>query len=478
MKGYSGDRKSHLLNAIYPFLLGVWIMVGSLISVSAQQKNSVPAVTGQKTPITRTQLVIYSQNIALVTQQFEGEITRTAPRLRLTPVPNQIILSSVMLTSLTDPDHFRVVRQQLFYQPLSREQLLKAHVGKTITLILSSGEVLEGTLLNYSGSEIVLQLADGIRVLPINDKVQFQFSSLNTEVYAQPTLEWEIAGLQKSKHTWQVRYLTHSIKWEVAYNAVLDDDQKALTLSSLVTIQNFTEAAFHNARTILVAGELNRTRSAPPVKMYREMQAMLESETPTVQEQPEFEYHTYHLPGPISIEPNSRIEIPFLSPQKFAYQKKYVFEAQNRSYVRVEVQFKNELSSGKATPLPAGVVRLYKQGANGWIYLGEDEIRHSPVGEKINLRVGYAFDLVGERRELSRKRVSRSVIEREVEVELRNHKKKEPVTVEVRERASGDWKILQSNFPYRRENISTVVFTVTIDPKASATLKYRIREAW
>ncbi len=478
MKGYPEGRKNRLSKNILPILLGLGIILGSSISGSAQHAKPAPVVAEQVTPITRTQLVIYNQNIALVTQEFEGEITRTAPVLRLTPVPKQIILPSVMLTSLTDPDHFRVVSQQLFYQPLSREQLLKAHIGKTITLILSSGEVLEGSLLNYSGSEIVLQLTDGIRVLPLNDKVQFQFSALNTKVYAQPTLEWEIADLQKSKHTWQVRYLTHSIKWEVAYNAVLDDDQKALTLSSLVTIQNFTEAAFHNAKTILVAGQLNRKRSAPPVKMYRTLQAAIDTETSTVREQPEFEYHTYYLPIPVSIEPNSSIEMPFLSSQRFSYKKKYVFEAQNRSYVRVEVQFKNELSSGKATPLPAGVVRLYQQGANGWIYLGEDEIRHSPVGEKINLRVGYAFDLVGERRELSRKRVSRNVIEREVEVELRNHKKKEPVTIEVRERASGDWKILQSNFPYRRESINTVVFTVSINPQESATLKYRIREAW
>ena len=52
-------------------------------------------------------------------------------------------------------------------------------------------------------------------------------------------------------------------------------------------------------------------------------------------------------------------------------------------------------------PMPAGTVRVYQADSKGGVqFVGEDRIDHTPKDETLNLKIGNAFDVVGERKQI------------------------------------------------------------------------------
>ena len=91
--------------------------------------------------------------------------------------------------------------------------------------------------------------------------------------------------------------------------------------------------------------------------------------------------------------------------------------------------------------MPAGVVRVYQADSKGGTqFVGEDRIGHTPKDETLNLRIGNAFDVVAERKQIDFERIATNVFEVEYEVVLRNHKTT-AITVEVNEPIGGTWRI-------------------------------------
>lgn len=74
-------------------------------------------------------------------------------------------------------------------------------------------------------------------------------------------------------------------------------------------------------------------------------------------------------------------------------------------------------------PMPKGKVRVYKKDKDGAMqFVGEDLIDHTPKDEKVRLYLGDAFDIVGERKQLSQQQVSSRAEEFSYEILIRNHK--------------------------------------------------------
>ena len=73
--------------------------------------------------------------------------------------------------------------------------------------------------------------------------------------------------------------------------------------------------------------------------------------------------------------------------------------------------------------------------------LGESLIDHTPRDEELDLRVGYAFDIVAEAKMLNQSRISDRVEEQQYEIELRN-RKEDDVSITVEKRFYGDWTIV------------------------------------
>ena len=68
-------------------------------------------------------------------------------------------------------------------------------------------------------------------------------------------------------------------------------------------------------------------------------------------------------------------------------------------------------------PMPAGIVRVYQADSKGGMqFVGEDRIDHTPKDETLNLKIGNAFDVVAERKQIDFEKIATNVYEMEYEV--------------------------------------------------------------
>ena len=103
--------------------------------------------------------------------------------------------------------------------------------------------------------------------------------------------------------------------------------------------------------------------------------------------------------------------------------------AAKRVPVVVFINFDNIGSNKLGRPLPAGIIRLYKEDADGsYQFIGEDRIVHTPRKETVKLRVGEAFDVVAERTQTEFRKVSPKQHESAWKITLKNRKKEDHLT--------------------------------------------------
>ena len=75
---------------------------------------------------------------------------------------------------------------------------------------------------------------------------------------------------------------------------------------------------------------------------------------------------------------------------------------QSNKKVDVYLEFKNDKQFGLGVPLPAGRIRVSQLDAadTSLEFIGEDSIDHTPKDETVRVKLGSAFDVVGERRQV------------------------------------------------------------------------------
>jgi hypothetical protein len=143
--------------------------------------------------------------------------------------------------------------------------------------------------------------------------------------------------------------------------------------------------------------------------------------------------------------------------------------------VGVYLELKNSRDNRLGVPIPKGRVRVYKADTSGSHQLiGEDWVDHTPKDEKIKIKMGDAFDVVGQRTQKEWKKIAANLYEIEWEISLRNHKK-EAITVEVVEPMPGDWEILRASHPHEKIQASTAQWKIPVPKEGEAKLAYRIR---
>jgi hypothetical protein len=155
------------------------------------------------------------------------------------------------------------------------------------------------------------------------------------------------------------------------------------------------------------------------------------------------------------------------------------------SNVVVYLRLKNSKENGLGIPLPAGRVRLSQldsdaKGDGLAEFIGEDVIKHTPKDEKVMLKVGNAFDVVGERKQTSYSlNANGHEIIETIEITLRNHKT-EPVKVVVQERMFRwtNWQFVGEAPAYEKLDARTLHFPVTIAKDGEQTIKYTVKYTW
>jgi hypothetical protein len=124
--------------------------------------------------------------------------------------------------------------------------------------------------------------------------------------------------------------------------------------------------------------------------------------------------------------------------------------------------------------LPKGKIRVYKEDTDGSMeFIGEDLIDHTPENENVRIFLGNAFDIVGERVQLSARRISDHSREESIKITLRNHKET-AVDILVVEHFYGDWEFAGQSHPIKRKDAQTAEGVIKIPSKGETEIEFTV----
>ncbi len=426
-----------------------------------------------------TEVTIYNQNFGVVKETREIDLKEGMNTVMIQDVAKLIDPTSVSIKDLTANTH--VLEQNYLYDIVSKEKIYEKYIGKEITIVDKNGETIKGTLLSFSGNELIIQNDEGVHILKSE---QVSLPKLPEGLITKPTLKWLLDTDKKGSHDIQLSYMTSGLNWEADYVAVVNNDDSKVDLTSWVTIDNTSGASYKNAKLKLIAGEVHRVSEVGRDYMVEETKAVPAPEQ--FVEEAFFEYHMYTLQRTTDVLDNQQKQVTLFEADNVSVKKEYVFDTGGYYYygyggenkIKTMLNLENTEKNNMGMPLPKGKMRVYKKDSEGQLqFIGEDMIDHTPKDEKIRIYLGDAFDLVGEKKQTEYDRIGDDVIEISYEVSLRNHKD-EDVTIVVIERVWGDWKMIKSSHDWEKEDAYTIVWYIKVPKNDEATLTYTVRIEW
>ncbi len=468
--------------SLLPFL----ILPAATAAAAEKAAETVSALEDQ----TAVAVTIYNQDLALVRDSRSITLAPGQQTLALREVSAKIRPETALLAAPS----LHVLEQNFEYDLLTPESLLNKYVGKTVKLIKT-----HPTTGEEAAAEATVLSAGGGTVLKVGDHIEsgvpgrLIFPDVPENLRDRPTLTMLVDSKDGGKQDAVLSYLTGGLSWKADYVAELGTDDASVNLSGWVTLNNESGATYQNAKLQLVAGEVNRAPEPMRPRMMRAMAPAPMAEAAMdagMAEESMFEYHLYTLARPTTIKEKQSKQVALLQANGVKVKKEFVLRGLDYYYgsqagelgqkmkVGVFLELNNSKENGAGQPLPAGVMRVYKKDSAGSLqFVGEDRIDHTPENETIRLKLGEAFDVTANKKQTDFKKASwtsGTAYESAYEIELKNAKA-EAVTVKVVEPVPGDWQMLEESAPHKKEASNTAVWQIKVEPKASATLTWRVR---
>lgn len=423
-------------------------------------------------------LTVYNNNLGVVRDVRLFDLKKGLGEVKLIDVPAQIDPTTVKITASKHPKDVEVLEQNFEYDLVSQDKLLEKYIDKQITLTDDKGNKTDGTLLSSQGGQITLSSPSGILMFPNTNQYRISVPNLPEGLITKPTLIWTVnSGTSLTQEPLEVLYQTTGISWHAEYIVALADDDKSLDLTGWISVDNKCGATFENAKLKFVAGSLHRAQ--PPRVIYDRKYGDASREMLMAQQMEErglFEYHLYDLGRSTTIKNNEVKQLSLLEAEKVKAEKVYTYRGARNA--EVSIKFDNTEKNNMGMPLPEGIVRVMKKDKDGsFEFVGEDRIQHTPRDEKITLKVGDAFDLLGERTVTDSKGGDHSSRET-VQIILKN-RKDEDVTIDAIENIGfNTWEITNKSMDYEKKNASEVVFHVPVKARSEQKVEYTVIRTW
>ncbi|HJT81956.1 MAG TPA: hypothetical protein VJ719_12220 [Chthoniobacterales bacterium] len=467
-------------------------------------------------------LTIYNGGFAVVRdvlplnlQSGENEVLCAAVSPFLDP-------ASVMLRDPAGKADFRIVMQKFRADVLTEESMLARFEGQTIPFQthedgkrkeVMAKIVRAGYWVRSSGS--VDHRSDPI--FDVDGKLSFTapgsaiFPRLPEGEILKPELRWRIAAPKPLKTDAELVYLTDGLFWQADYNAILAEDGNISQFIGWITLENDTGLRFENSDIKLVAGNVTRNRGglrrSGGVGGYAEAERVIvtgsniptaEEGGPVVKRRTFEEYHEYTLPAPVTLTDREMTQIELVRGANVKATRSFIYDGAKMSvdlgadYARLEMsfgtestskvalmsEFKNDTANHLGVPLPQGLVHFYRPDPDGHLqFTGDSNINNTPKDEIVRATTGFAFDLVGERRQTDYKINEESnTAEETFEIKIRNHRK-DAAEVRVWEHPCRwrQWEITSQSQPFKKIDQTTFEFVISVPPNGEKTVNYTIR---
>jgi hypothetical protein len=443
---------------------------------------------------------------AMIRQERAVDLKQGVNRLNFRDVAAYIDPTTVTFESLTAPAT-RVIEQSFEFDLVSTEKLLEKYVDQVITVDQLTGDrvvPLKGKLLSALGGLVLA--SDNGEIHAITSYQNVHFPTLPGGLMTKPTLVWDVDAARAGRESTRVTYQTAGITWWADYNLVWTDGADAnhgtLDVGAWVSILNRSGTTYGDAKLKLIAGDVNRVQPEQPVPLAARTALFEQSvRKEGFAEQSFFEFHLYTLGRRTTLPDNStkqlelfdqakqipakKVLVYYGAPMPYAYPSPMTdrnLGSQSNKKVDVYLEFKNDKQFGLGVPLPAGRIRVSQldKADDSLEFIGEDKIDHTPKDDLVRVKLGSAFDVVGERRQVNfAVDTNAKWLEEEFEIKLRNHKP-QAVDVVVKENLYrwSNWKILTKSHNFVKEDARTINFPVRVEKDGQTVVRYKVRYTW
>ncbi len=353
-------------------------------------------------------------------------------------------------------------------------------------------------------------------------------------------LYWNVQSNVDVEATIQITYFTSGITWSADYTAIAAGDESMLDLEGFVRITNNSGEEYENAQVRLVVGTINLVEKIAQLaqipmsevdKMERESFFELKNraarrslsvadaampangmagglggemaEEKQIVKEGLSEYFIYTVEGTETIPTGWSKRLRSFeaddAPLKIEY--RYRPREYGEQLVRMYLLANDEESNLGTTPLPDGVVRVFRDnGRDGLSYLAQQTIKYVPIGDKIELNLGVdpevVFELVKTRAarekiwtqihgtdkfqkvgdDARREEVNSAVVgwndRLSYQQRIRNYKSR-PINVEMRRTYDGHVTFISDLEP-KLHDFQTVEFTAKVDAGEKKNLDFTV----
>jgi hypothetical protein len=279
-----------------------------------------------------------------------------------------------------------------------------------------------GTLIDPTSVELkFLAQADKLDLLDTtfpHDKPQMLYWNVQSEIDGAATI--------------QITYFTSGITWSADYISIANADEATMSLEGFVRVFNNSGEEYENAQVRLVVGTINLVEKIAqlaqvPVAEVAKLQAerlqelkkdatyrfmrqagargAAAGDMPEPAKEKEIvkeglsEYFIYRIEGTETIPSgwSKRLRSLNAQPVPMKIQYRYRPVEYGEQLVRMYLLTNDEKSRLGTTPLPDGVVRVFRaNGRDGLSYLTQQAIKYVPIGDKIELNLGSDPEVVFE----------------------------------------------------------------------------------
>ena len=474
----------YVSNKFLMLLMGIYAVSGG--KVHAQE-----ILVGQEQ---NTDMVVsvYNNNLGLIHDTRKVSLHKGKNEVAFEGVASTIQPESAVLSGAG----INVLEQNYDYNLLTGNNLLESYIGKEVKTAIQNpqnGQMIfnKAILLSNNYGSPVLRFDYGVEA---NFPGRVIFDNVPQNLRVKPTLVAGIENQTAETKNLELTYLASGLSWKADYVAKIVSDSE-LDLNTWITLKNETGADYENAKVQLISGSVNHTSTFSGagirpmmVKAARtENAAMDAAGTVSIAPQSVADYYMYKLPQKTTIKDKQSKQISLMNINNVKYEKEYRFSSPlylgvgasksefEKQHPNIVFKLNNEKSSNLGQPLPSGMVRFYEnKDEENMVFLGENRIEQTAVGEKAELNIGQAFDIYANGKVTDVKAVSKDIYEYKVEVSFKNVSANKAEIV-FEQNIYNNWEILQENMKSKQKNASISQWRFELQPQDQKVLNFTVR---
>lgn len=424
----------------------------------------------------KVRLVVQQNGQALVTELRPLTLPRGVGSIVLPDLPNTIVPQTLQVRSKTAPRDFSIRDLTLDDDLLTPANLLRRYLGQKVQLILPDGKTRDGRIQKeatiLSTDEAPVFLIDGAVYAGPFDAVIYP--EVPQGLSPRPRLSLSVDNSGPIKQDIELTYIARELSWRMDYVLSMNKAATSAQLSGWVTLQNRSGRDFHAASVELLAGEPRGSQQFTPRAMFK-AEALAASMDMAGAGAPEelFEYHLYRLKRPVSLTNQQSRQVQLFESGAIGITKTLQGKANALPSGRESdpiaerldalLSFRNTEALGLGLPLPKGTLRAFQEQAESKHFLGESPLERTPVGAKVELRLGQVFDITVERVATEFEKTGKNSYRCTWELRLKNAKK-EVQRVQLQELMPGNWKVQSASQKWTKTSAGVLEFQVDVPP--------------